>query len=65
MKKTISLIIALLVVFVFTACGRSEEADKQNASVTAEAMNGQISVDIPVNGETEKEPPECRIDGTA
>ena len=52
------LITALLMVFVFAACGRSEEADMQDASVAYEATNDQISVDIPVNGETEKETPE-------
>ena len=58
MKKTISLITALLVVFVLSACGRSEGVDMQNGSVTHEATNDRISVDIPVNGETEKEPSE-------
>lgn len=54
----ISLITALVVIFVFAACGRSEEADMQNASVVYEATNDRISVDISVNGEPEKETPE-------
>jgi Aldo/keto reductases, related to diketogulonate reductase len=58
MKKTISLIIALVVIFVFAACGRLEEADMQDASVAYEATNDRISVDISVNGEPEKETPE-------
>jgi hypothetical protein len=54
MKKTISLIIALVVIFVLAACGRLEEADMQDASVAYEATNDRISVDISVNGEPRK-----------